>query len=373
MDFALTKEQEAIKKFVKDFCIREVLPIAEKIEEESKIPDELIQKITQFRLFGIPFAKEYGGSGSNYQTSTIVLEELARYCGAVSMLVGVNYLTSIPIDLFGTEEQKLKFITPLATGKAIGSFAFTEAGTGSDPRSITTKAVRDGDNYIINGAKRFITASDKDGIIVFFAKEGDSVSAFIGSKNVPGYTVPKPWEKVGMHGVALTDIIFENYVLPKENLLGASGNGYNILLDTISLGKLDSAALVLGCAEAAMDEAVKYAKERMVKGKPMTQFQTTQCLLSEIVTLIESARLMLYRLAWLADQKKNIRAESAMTKVYVTEAAMEATHKAFKIHGAYAYVKEFRIQQLLRDVSLGEIVEGSNEFQKIIHAQSIIK
>ena len=373
MDFALTKEQEAIRKFVKEFCLREVLPIAEKIEEESKIPDDLIKKLAQLRLFGIPFAKQYGGSGSNYATSTIVLEELARYCGSVSMLVGVNYLASIPIDLYGSEEQKIKFMTPLCTGKATGSFAFTEAGTGSDPKSITTKAVLDGDKYIINGAKRFITASDKDGIIVFFAQDGNGVSAFIGEKNVAGYSVPKPWEKLGMHGVSLTDILFENYVLPKENLLGSSGNGYNILLDTISLGKLDTSAMILGSAEAALDEAIKYAKERMVRGKPMTQFQTTQCLLSEIATQLEAARWMLYRLAWLADQKKNIRAESAMTKVFVTEAATEATHKAFKIHGAYAYVKEFRIQKLLRDVSLGEIVEGSNEFQKIIHAQSLIR
>ena len=373
MNFELTKEQEAIKRFVREFCDKEVLPIADKIEQEDKIPDDLIKKIAQLRLFSIPYDKKYGGTGGGYSTSTLVLEELARASGAVAMLVGASYLASIPIDLFGTEEQKARYITQLCQGNGIGSLAFTEAATGSDPKAITTKATLNGDEYVLNGSKRFITAANLDGIIVIFARDGEGISAFIGEKNKPGYSIPKPWEKLGMHGVALNDIHLENYRVPAANLLGSAGNGYNILLDTIAIGKLDTSVIVLGCTQAALDEAIKYTKERTVRGKPIAEFQTIQCLISDIAVQLEAARWLVYRLASLVDQGKNIRTESALTKIFVTEMAVEAVRKAFRVHGAYGYVKDFRIERLLRDINLGEIVEGSNELQRVIVAHDLLK
>ncbi|MGD9118067.1 MAG: acyl-CoA dehydrogenase family protein [Dehalococcoidia bacterium] len=373
MDFELTKEQEAIKRFVREFCQKEVLPIADKIEKEDKIPDDLIKKLAQLKLFSIPYDKKYGGTGGGYLTSTLVLEELARACGSVAMLVGASYLASIPIDLFGTEEQKAKYIPRLCQGDGVGSLAFTEAATGSDPKAITTRATLEGDEYVLNGSKRFITGANLDGIIVLFARDGDGISAFIGEKNKPGYSTPKPWEKLGMHGIALNDIYLENYRVPAANLLGSAGNGYNILLDTIAIGKLDTSVLVLGCAQAALDEALKYAKERTVKGKPIAGFQTIQCLLADIAVQLEAARWLVYRLAALVDQGKDIRAESALTKIFVTEMGVEAVRKAFRVHGAYAYVTDFRIEKLLRDINIGEIVEGSNELQKVIVAHDLLK
>jgi len=373
MDFELTKEQVAIKRSVREFCEKEVLPIADKIEREDKIPDDLIKKLAQLRLFGIPFDKKYGGTGGGYSTSTLALEELARASGAVAMLVGVSYLTGIPIDLFGTEEQKVKYLTPLCQGNGIGSLAFTEAATGSDPKAITTRATLDGAEYVLNGSKRFITAADLDGIIVLFARDNKGVSAFIGEKNKPGYLVSKPWEKLGMHGVALTDIHLKNYRLPVANLLGSAGKGYDILLDTIAIGKLDTSAVILGCTEAALDEAIKYAKKRTVRGKSIAEFQAIQCLITDIAVPLEAARWLVYRLAALADQRKDIRAESALTKIFVTEMAVEAVRKAFRVHGAYGYVKGFRIERLLRDINLGEIVEGTNELQRVILAHSLLE
>ena len=373
MDFSLTKEQEAVKRFVRQFCEKEIFPVADKIEEDNKIPDDLIKKMAQLKLFGIPFDKKYGGTGGGFLLGSIVLEELARASGAVAMFVGVNYLTSIPIELYGSEEQKVEYITPLAQGEVMGSMAFTEAATGSDFSAITTRATLDGDEYVINGSKRFITASDLDGPIVLYARDGERISAFIGQKNTPGYSTPKPWKKLGMHGVSLTDIYLENYRVPAANLLGGSGDGANVLLDTIAIGKLDTCAMILGCAQAALDEAIKYAKERTVRGKPIAQFQTIQCLLSDIAVPLEAARWMVYRLATLTDQKKDIRVESAITKMFVTEVATEAARKALKVHGAYGYVTDFKIERILRDINLGEVVEGSNEIQRMIVAHSLLK
>jgi alkylation response protein AidB-like acyl-CoA dehydrogenase len=373
LDFSLTKEQEAVKRLVRQFCEQEILPIADRIEQEDEIPDDLVQKMAGLKLFGIPFAPEYGGTGGGFLLGCLVLEELARASGAVAMLVGVNYLASIPIDLFGSEEQKVKYITPLARGEAIGSFGFTEAATGSDFTAISTRATLEGDEYVINGAKRFITAADRDGPIIVFARDGQRLSAFIGQKNVAGYSIPKPWSKMGMHGIHLTDIYLENYRVPAANRLGDGGNGADILLDSIAAGKLDTSAVILGCTQAALDESIKYARERMVKGKSIARFQTIQCLLSDIAVPLEAARWLVYRLATLTDQKQDIRVAAAMTKTFVTEMATEAGRKALRVHGSYGYVSDFRIERIIRDLNVGEIVEGSNEIQRTIIAQSLLK
>ncbi len=373
MDFSLNKKQKAVRKIVRQFCEKEVAPVADKIEEEEKIPGELIEKMAKFKLFGVPFDKAYGGTGGGFILGSIVLEELARVSGAISMFVGVNYLTCLPIELYGSEEQKKKFITPMAEGREIGSMAFTEAATGSDFSTITTRASLEGDTYIINGAKRFITAADCDGPIVFYARDGEEVSAFIGQKNTQGYTVPTLWKKHGMHGVSLTDIHMENYRVPTANLLGKKGQGPVILLDTIAIGKLDTCAIILGCAQGALDEAIKYAKERTARGKPIAKFPTIQSLISEMAASLVAARWMMYRLATMVDEKRDIRYESALAKMFVTEAASEIARKSLKVHGAYGYINEFKIERIIRDINLGEIVEGANEIQKMIIASHLLK
>jgi butyryl-CoA dehydrogenase len=373
LDFTLNKEQEKFRNNVQRFCETEVKPLAKRIEEEGQVPGELIRKMAKLGLFGLPFDKKHGGSGRGFLLANIALEELARASGGVSLCVAINYLTSIPIDLYGTEEQKVRFITSLARGEAIGSMAFTEAATGADFGAITTRAELKENEYIVNGSKRFITASEMDGPIVFFARDGERVSAFIGQKNTTGYKVPEPWKKLGLRGISLTDIHFENYLVPAANLLGTSGNGANILRDTIAVGKLDTSAIMLGCAQAALDEAVKYAKRRKVRGKPIAGFQTIQCLLSEMAVSIEAARLMVYRLATYVDLKKDVRVESAMTKMFVTEIASEVARKSMKVHGAYGYVTDLPIERIVRDIHAGEIIEGSNEIQRVIVAADLLK
>ena len=373
MDFSLTKEQEQLQKSVREFCLSEILPVADKIEKNNRIPASLISKIRKENLFGVPFNKQYGGTGSGYCGSTLVLEELARASGAVSMLVGINYLTAVPLDLFGSEDQKKKYLPVLCGGKSIGSFAFTEPATGSDPSALISEAKVESGEYVLNGIKRFITAADIDGIIVLSVQEGKATSAFIGKKNEAGYSVIKSWDKMGMRGISLADIKLDNYRIPQNNLLGKSGDGYRILLDTIAIGKLNTCAIVLGCAQAAMDEALKYAVSRMSRGRSITQFQSVQALLADIAVKVEAARCLTYHLAAMADKKENIRAESALTKIFVTETAIEIARLAFKVHGAYAYVKENKIERLLRDIYLGEIIEGSNEVQKVIVANNLMK
>ena len=373
MDFTFNKEQEQFRNTVRQFCQAEVKPPAKRIEEEGRVPGDLIGKMAQLGLFGLPFDEKYGGNGRGFLLANIALEELARASGGVSLLVAINYLASIPIDLYGTEEQKVRFITPLARGEAVGSMAFTEAATGADFGAITTRAVLKGNEYIVNGSKRFITASEMDGPIVFFARDGEKISAFIGQKNTAGYKVPEPWKKLGLRGISLTDIHFKNYRVPEANLLGASGNGANILRDTIAVGKLDTSAIMLGCAQAALDEAIKYAKSRKVRGKPIAGFQTIQCLLSEMAVSIEAARLMVYRLASYVDLKRDVRVESAMAKMFVTEIASEIARKSMKVHGAYGYVTDLPIERIVRDIHAGELIEGSNEIQRVIVAADLLK
>jgi alkylation response protein AidB-like acyl-CoA dehydrogenase len=224
----------------------------------------------------------------------------------------------------------------------------------------------------MNGIKRFVTAADMDGIIVISVHDGKTISAFIGEKNIKGYKVTKTWDKMGMHGISLVDIKLENYRVPLDNLLGNSGDGYNILLNTIAVGKLNTCAIMLGCMQSAMDESLNYARERRVKGKSMAQFQSVQTMLADIAVKVMAARWLTYRLATLVDRKQDIRAESAIAKIFVTETAAEVARLAFKIHGAYAYISDYKIERLLRDIYLGEIVEGSNEVQKAIVAGSLL-
>jgi alkylation response protein AidB-like acyl-CoA dehydrogenase len=373
MDFIFSAEQAKLQQSVREYCLSQVVPQSARIEKENRVPRDLVSGLAGLGLFGLPFERKYGGSAMGFTGAVLAVEELARADGAVAMLVGMNYLAGVPINLFGTEDQKQKYLTRLCSGSGIGSFAFTESATGSDPQAIVTEAVVRNGEYILNGVKRFVTAADLDGVIVLSVKDGKGNSAFIGEKNTSGYAIDKVWDKLGMHGISLIDVRLTDYHIPAANLLGTAGSGYAVLLDTIALGKLNTCAVMLGCAQAALDEAIKYAKERTSRGKPITQFQAIQSLIADMAVKVEAARWMTYRLASLADAGKDVKTDSAAAKLFVTEAAVEVAHLAFKVHGAYGYVSDYKIERILRDIYLGEVVEGSNEVQKVIIASSLIR
>ncbi|MFC1982414.1 acyl-CoA dehydrogenase family protein [Chloroflexota bacterium] len=371
MDFKLTKSQEVFKRTVRDFCAKELQPISSKIEKENAIPDSFLQKIGDLKLYGIPCDREYGGAGQGFTEVVLAIEEIARSSPAAALTYSVHFLPVIAIRQNANPAQKSKYLSKLATA-GLGSFAFTEADTGSDPSAIRTTATLQGDHYIINGAKRFITNSSYDGPIVFFAREDDKLHAFIGEKNTPGYA-SQPLDLIGLRGAKVCDISLSEWSVPAENLLGNPGAGFPILVDTISVGKLNVCAMLVGASQAALEEAIKYAKEKMVRGKPIANFQTIQCLIADMVTKLETARTMVYRLASLVDEGGEIHKDSAITKLLVSEIAVEITTKAMQVQGCYSYSTDFRTGQLHRDVMIGTTVEGANELQRIIIAGSVLR
>lgn len=373
MDFTLSKEQEMMKKLIRQFAERELAPIAAQIDEEDKIPNDLIPKLAKQKLFGITGDRKYGGSGGNFLDLVLTLEQLGRVSVSVAFIVDVHYLAVEAILKFGNDEQKAKYLPPLLQGNAIGSFAFTEAATGSDPKAITTVASFDGAGYVLNGSKRFISNAPLDGLIILFARYGEGISAFITEKNKEGYSTPKPWAKMGVRGLAVADIDLKDVKVPAIGLLGGKGGGFNVMVNIIAMGKLGISALLLGCAQAALEEAIKYAKGRESRGKPISNFLTIQCLIADIAAQLEAARWLTYRCASLLDRGEDIVADSALTKLFVSEMATEVTRKALQVHGGYGYIKEFKIERLYRDAKVGEIIEGVNEIQRVIVAGNLLK
>jgi butyryl-CoA dehydrogenase len=373
MDFELTKEQEAIRRMARQFAERKLAPIATEIDREAKIPPDIHAELRKLKLFGIPYDKKYGGGGESYVELVLVIEEVAKASAGVSLMLAAHYLAPISLSLYGTEEQKEQCLPKLCSGEGIGTFAFTEAATGSDPEAITTTAELSGDEYILNGSKRFITNAPLDGSALIFAKTGAGVSGFIVDKNQQGYSTSKPWEMMGLRGGQVADIQLKDVRIPKANLVGPEGKGYRMLTESIAYGKLNVSACLLGIGEAALDEAIKYAKEKTARGKPIGNFQTIQWLLADIETQVAAARWLTYRLAYLASQGGDIRHDSALTKLFASEMATEVTSKALEVHGSYGYTKEFKIERLYRDAKFGEIVEGVSEIQRVIIAASLLR
>jgi butyryl-CoA dehydrogenase len=373
MEFKLTKEQEAIRRMMREFAERKLAPIAAQIDRDAKIPPDVYPELRKLKLFGIPYDKKYGGGGESYAELVLVIEEVAKASAAVSLMLAGHYLAPISLRLYGTEEQKERCLPKLCSGEGIGTLAFTESATGSDPEAITTVAELSGDDYILNGSKRFITNAPLDGLAIIFAKTDNGVSAFIVNKNQPGYSTSKPWEMMGLRGGQVADIQLKDVRIPKANLLGSEGKGYRMLTELIAYGKVNVSACLLGIGEAALDEAIKYAKETTARGKPIANFQTIQCLIADIETQVEAARWLTYRLAYLASQGGDIRHDSALTKLFASEMATAVTNKALQVHGSYGYTKEFKIERLYRDARFGEIIEGVSEIQRVIIAASLLR
>lgn len=378
MDFQLTEEQKMFQTMVRDFATTEIKPLATKIDEEGKCPPEILKKMGELGLFGITIAEEYGGSGGDYLSMTIAAEEICR----ASASVGTIFLASLslacyPIYKFGNEEQKRKYVTPLAKGQKLACFALTEPGAGSDAGALETTATLQGDSYILNGTKIFITNGLEAEIAVVFATVDKTlgyrgISAFIVEKNTPGFVVGKKERKLGICGSSTTELIFDNCRIPVSNQLGEKGRGLRIALEAIDSSRVTVAAQAVGIAQAAFDAALEYAKTRQQFGQPIIGFQAIQWMLADMATQIDAARLLTYRAAWLKDRNLPFMKEASMAKLYAAETAKMVTNNALQIHGGYGYCKDYPVERFLRDAKITEIYEGTSEMQRMTIARALM-
>jgi len=369
MDFRLTIEEKLIQKMARDFARTEIEPIAEKVERDKKVPRELANKMGSAGLLGMPLPRKYGGEEAGFLNWVLALEQMHYPASACSSFMNMAGMVGLGIAQFGTEEQKKKFLPPLCTGELIGSWAFTEPSTGSDPKSLTTRAELDGDYWVINGVKRFNTKGNIDGPAVVFANvDGLKTTAFIVDKHQEGYINSKPYELMGNLGTETMDTRFINVRVHRSRLLGEIGRGFDILLAAAASGRLGLSIKSVAVAQAALDEAVKYAKERTRRGVPIGSMQAIQWLLAEIAVRVEGARWMTYRTAAMKDQGLAILKESSMIKLFATRMAKEAADMSMQVHGSYGFIKGFKIERIYRDVKENELIEGSSEVQRSIIA-----
>ena len=378
MNFGLTREQELVRQMVREFAVNEVKPIAAEIDETERFPMENVKKMAELGMMGIPFPKELGGAGGDVLSYIIAVEELSKVCGTTGVILSAH--TSLCASLLyenGTPAQKEKYLVPLAKGEKIGAFGLTEPGAGTDAAGQQTTAILDGDNYILNGSKIFITNGGVADTFIVFAMTDKSqgtrgISAFIVEKDFPGFSIGKKEDKLGIRASSTTELIFENCIVPKENLIGREGKGFGIAMKTLDGGRIGIAAQALGIAEGAYEESVKYMKERKLFrkikqfGRPLSAFQGLQWMIAEMETKIDAAKLLVYKAAWLKQNKLPYSVDAAKAKLFAAEVAMEVTTKAVQIHGGYGYTKEYPVERMMRDAKITEIYEGTSEVQKMV-------
>lgn len=379
MNFGFTREQELVRQMVREFAKNEVKPIAAEIDQTERFPVENVEKMAKLGMLGIPFAKEFGGAGGDTLSYIMTVEELSKVCGTTGVIVSAHTsLCASVVDAFGTPAQKAKYLPPLAKGEKLGAFGLTEPGAGTDAAGQQTVAILDGDNYILNGSKIFITNGGYAETFIIFAmtdrsKGTKGISAFIVEKNFPGFSIGKKEDKLGIRGSSTTELIMENCIVPKENLLGQEGKGFGIAMKTLDGGRIGIAAQALGIAEGSLEEAVAYMKERKQFGKPLSAFQGLQWMIADMDVKVEAARHLVYKAAWLKDQKMPYSVEAARAKLYAAEVAMEVTTKAVQIFGGYGYTKEYPVERMMRDAKITEIYEGTSEVQKMVIAGSVLR
>ena len=377
LNFDLTEEQQMIKKMIRTFAVEEVAPGAIDRDRTKAFPVEVFKKLSEMGLMGLPFSEKYGGGGADTTSFAIVTEELSRACASTGITYSAHIsLGGAPIHQFGTEEQKEKYLTPICTGESFGAFGLTESNAGSDAGGTQTTAVEDGDDFIINGSKVFITNASYANNLALTAitgmKNGEKeISAIIVPTDAEGFTIINNYEKMGLNASNTTELILDNVRVPKENLLGARGNGFKQFLVTLDGGRIGIGAMAVGIAQAAYDRALQYSKERKQFGKTLSQFQVTQFKLADMALKIELARNMVYKAAWLKDQGRPFSKEAAMCKLFASEIAMENANEAIQIHGGYGYMKEYEVERYMRDAKLLEIGEGTSEVQRMVIARLI--
>nr|HID12302.1 acyl-CoA dehydrogenase [Anaerolineae bacterium] len=378
MNFELTEEQRMFRRMVREFAEQEIAPRAEEIDETDEFPRDIVHRMGELGLLGLPFPEEYGGSGGDYVSLAIAMEEIARVSGSVAITFDAHTsLCCEPIYLFGTEKQKRKYLVPLARGEKIGAFGLTEPQAGSDAGATRTRAVRDGDGWIINGQKCLITNGSVADIVVITARtnpeEGTrGISSFIVEKGTPGFQPGRDEKKMGLKGSVTSELFFEDCRIPAENLLGKENEGFKQFLVTLDGGRVAIAAMALGLAQGAFEKAVAYAKERVQFGQPIAKFQAIQWMIADTATEIEAARLMIYRAAWLKDRGVRFTKEASMAKLFATEVSERACRRAIQIHGGYGYVREYGVERMYRDQRLCAIGEGTNEIQRLVIARQVL-
>ena len=380
MYFKLSDDHLMIQKTIRDFAVNEVEPSAAERDEEERFDIELFYKMGELGLTGLPWEEKYGGSGFDFLAYAIAVEELSKVCGSTGVTLSAHVsLCSWPIWKFGTEEQKLKYLTPLAEGTKLGAFGITEPSAGSDAGGTKTTAVLDGDAYVLNGTKIFITNGYYADTYIIIARTGPkelgskSISAFIVEKGTPGFTFGKKEKKLGIRSSATYELIFDNCRIPKENLLGKEGEGFKIGMMILDGGRNGIASQALGIAEGAYEFALDYAKQRVQFGKPISDLQAIRFKLADMATRIEAAKLLTYKAAWLEGQHEPYGMASAMAKVFAGDTAMYVTTEAVQILGGYGYSREYPVERMMRDAKITQIYEGTNEIQRVVISNLLLK
>ena len=388
MDFTLSKKHEMARALFREFAEKEVKPFAQEVDETEEFPRATVEKMAKAGFMGIPIPKEYGGQGCDILTYAMCVEELSKVCGTTGVIVSAHTSLCIdPILTFGSEEQKQKYVVPLAKGEKLGAFGLTEPGAGTDAQGQQTKAVLDGDEWVLNGSKCFITNGKEADVYVIFAVTGKvekrgrmmkEISAFIVEKGTPGFTFGTKENKMGICGSATYELIFTDCRIPKDNLLGQQGKGFNIAMHTLDGGRIGIAAQALGLAGGALETTINYVKERKQFGKAIGGFQNTQFQLADMATKVEAAKMLVYKAArkkdeYKKDPKVSYSVEAAMAKLCAAEVAMEVTTKAVQLHGGYGYIKEYDVERMMRDAKITEIYEGTSEVQRMVISAALLK
>jgi alkylation response protein AidB-like acyl-CoA dehydrogenase len=379
MEFALSEEHRMLQRMVREFSEREIAPRAEEIDATDEFPDDLFRRMGEVGLLGLPFPPRYGGSGADYHAMVIALEEIARVSG--SMAITLDAHTSLccePIYRFGREEQRKKYLPALLHGDKIGAFGLTEPQAGSDAGATQTRAVRHGDEWVVNGQKIYITNGSIADVVVFTAKTDPEqgtrgISSFIVEKGTPGFKPGRDEKKMGLKGSVTSELFFEDCRIPAGNLLGEENQGFKQFLVTLDAGRVAIAAMAVGLAQGAYERAIDYAKSREQFGRPIADFQAIRWMLADMATEIDAARLMVHRAAWLKEQSRRYTKEASMAKLLATEMSERVCHKAIQIHGGYGYVREYEVERMYRDQRLCQIGEGTNEIQRLIISREVLR
>lgn len=379
MNFEIKKEHQMLRDMYRSFTETQVKPLAERVDEEERFPIETVEKMKRYGFFGIPFPKEYGGAGGDNLAYAMAVEELSKACATTGVIISAHTsLCASPIYEFGTEEQKQKYLVPLAKGEKIGAFGLTEPGAGTDASAQQTTAVRDGDEYILNGSKIFITNAGYAQTYIVMAMTDRSIgtrgiSAFIVESDTPGFSVGKKEKKLGIKGSATCELIFKDCRIPAENILGKEGQGFKIAMKTLDGGRIGIASQALGIAQGAIDTTVQYVKERKQFNRPLSKFQNTQFKLADMHTRTEASRFLVYSAASKKDAKQDYSEAAAMAKLFAAETAMDVTTQAVQLHGGYGYTREYPVERMMRDAKITEIYEGTSEVQRMVIAANLLK
>ena len=379
MDFMLTEQQQMMKKLFAEFAEKEVKPLAAEVDEDERFPRENVEKMKACKMMGIPFSREYGGAGADYLSYILAVEELSKKCGTTGVVLSAHTsLGTWPIEHFGTEEQKNKYLPDLCTGKKLAAFGLTEPNAGTDAAGQQTTAVKDGDDYILNGTKIFITNAGEADVYVIFAmtdktKGTHGISAFIVEKGMPGFTVGQHEKKLGIRGSATSELIFNNVRLSKDHLLGQEGKGFKIAMKALDGGRIGIAAQALGIAQGAIDETVPYVKARKQFGRSIAKFQNTQFQLADMQVKTDAARWLVYDAAMKKEKGLPYSVEAAKAKLFAAEVAMEVTTKAIQLMGGYGYTRDYPVERMFRDAKITEIYEGTSEVQRMVISGAMLK